>query len=87
MPAAHRLQLDDSSEVEFDKLLIATGSHPVSPPIPGMDLPGIHACWTLADARNIASKAKPGAKVVLMGAGLSVALFLRLWPKVARISL
>ncbi len=69
MPATHRIRLDDDSEIEFDKLLIATGSHPVSPPIPGMDLPGIHSCWTLADARNIASKAKPGAKVVLMGAG------------------
>ena len=69
MPAEHRLQLDNGSQVEFDKLLIATGSHAVSPPIPGMDLPGIFSCWTLADARNIASRAKPGAKVVLMGAG------------------
>ena len=55
--------------MNYDKLLIATGSRPVAPPIPGMDLPGIHPCWTLADARNIAKLAKPGAKVVLMGAG------------------
>jgi NAD(P)H-nitrite reductase large subunit len=34
-----------------------------------MDLPGIFSCWTLADARNIASRAVPGAKVLLMGAG------------------
>jgi NAD(P)H-nitrite reductase large subunit len=49
--------------------LIATGSRPVAPPIPGMDLPGVTACWTLADARRIATTAKPGARVLLMGAG------------------
>lgn len=27
------------------------------------------SCWTLADARRIAATAKPGARVVLMGAG------------------
>jgi NAD(P)H-nitrite reductase large subunit len=29
----------------------------------------VHACWTLADARAIAAKAKPGARVVQLGAG------------------
>lgn len=53
----------------YDKLLIATGSYPVSPPIPGIDLPGVHSCWTLEDGRNIAAGAKPGSNVVLMGAG------------------
>jgi len=56
-------------QIRFDKLLIATGSSPVKPPIEGMDLPGVHNCWTLADAQQIISKAKPDAKVVLMGAG------------------
>ncbi len=61
--------LNTGEQLDFDKLLIATGSYPVSPPIPGMDLPGIFPCWTLEDARNIASRCQPGAKVVLMGAG------------------
>lgn len=68
-PDNHSLTLETGNTVNYDKLLIATGSHPVSPPIPGMDLPGIHNCWTLEDGRNIAQKAVPGAKVVLMGAG------------------
>jgi NADPH-dependent 2,4-dienoyl-CoA reductase/sulfur reductase-like enzyme len=34
-----------------------------------MDLPGVHPCWTLADARRIAELAKPGARVLQMGAG------------------
>ena len=53
----------------YDRLLIATGSSPTSPPIDGIDLPGVHSCWTLEDARAIASRAEPGSKVVLMGAG------------------
>jgi NAD(P)H-nitrite reductase large subunit len=67
--AARQLKLVGGGQLAYDKLLIATGSRPVAPPIPGMDLPGIFACWTLADARNIAQRAKPGAKVLLMGAG------------------
>ena len=64
-----QLQLDNGQTLAFDKLLIATGSHPVRPPIPGLDLPGVHTCWTLEDARAIAALAKPGAKVLQMGAG------------------
>ena len=64
-----KLTLDDGSTVDFDKCLIATGSHPIRPPIPGMDLDGVHSCWTLEDGRNIAAKAGKGSNVVLMGAG------------------
>lgn len=63
------LSLEKGGEQSFDKLLIATGSHPIRPPIPGMDLAGVHSCWTLEDGRNIAAKAGKGSKVVLMGAG------------------
>ncbi|MEN9726034.1 MAG: hypothetical protein RL434_400 [Pseudomonadota bacterium] len=67
--AAHQAKLASGGTLAYDKLLIATGSRPVAPPVPGMDLPGIFNCWTLADARNIAARAKPGARVLLMGAG------------------
>jgi NAD(P)H-nitrite reductase large subunit len=53
----------------FDKLLIATGSHPARPPIPGMNSAGVHPCWTLDDARKIMALAQPGARVLQMGAG------------------
>lgn len=61
--------LDDGQTLSFDRLLIATGSRPVSAPIPGIDSPGVHSCWTLEDARAIMAKAKPGARVIQMGAG------------------
>lgn len=63
------LKLEQGGDLSYDKLLLASGAHPVRPPIPGMDLDGIHACWTLEDGRNIAGKATKGANVVLMGAG------------------
>lgn len=67
--AGKKLELANQESVDFDKLLIATGSHPIRPPIEGMDLPHIYSCWTLEDGRNIVAKAQPGANVVLMGAG------------------
>jgi NAD(P)H-nitrite reductase large subunit len=67
--AGKTVHLDNGQSMAFDKLLIATGSHPVRPPIAGMDLPGVHPCWTLADARAIQALAKPGARVLQMGAG------------------
>lgn len=66
---ARTVTLANGEKVMFDKLLIATGSRPEKPPIPGVDLPGVHPCWTLADARHIMELAKPGARVVQMGAG------------------
>ena len=67
--AARTVTLDNGTTLSFDRLLIATGSHPVRPPIPGMDSPGVHPCWTLDDARAIMKLAKPGARVLQMGAG------------------
>ena len=67
--AARTVTLDDGQTLTFDRVLIATGSHPVRPPIPGLDLPGVETCWTLADARAIAERARPGARVLQMGAG------------------
>ncbi len=66
---ARTVTLSTGDALSYDRLLIATGSHPLQPPIPGIDAPNVHPCWTLADARAIAAKAKPGARVVQLGAG------------------
>ena len=67
--AAHKVALEDGSSVAYDRLLIATGSSPATPPIPGIAGAGVHSCWTLADARAIMALARPGTRVVQMGAG------------------
>lgn len=66
---ARVVKLENGSQLPFDRLLIATGSSPATPPIPGIQGPAVHPCWTLADARAIQALAKPGARVVQMGAG------------------
>lgn len=69
MSGQKRLKLENGDDISFDNLLIATGSSPVQPPIAGIDLPGVHHCWTLADARQINERAVAGSDVVLLGAG------------------
>ena len=67
--ATKTVALDNGQSLSFDTLLVATGSHPMRPPIPGIDSEGVHPCWTLADARAIASLATKGARVLQLGAG------------------
>jgi len=67
--AAKKVVLDNGESVAFDTLLVATGSHPVRPPIAGIDSAGVHPCWTLKDARAIMALAQPGARVLQLGAG------------------
>ena len=68
-PEGGQVDLEDGSKLEYDRLLVATGSSPSLPPIPGTDLPGVVTCWTLEDARLIAAKLVPGARVIMLGAG------------------
>ena len=67
--ATKTIAFTNGETLVYDTLLVATGSHPVSPPIPGIQSEGVHTCWTLADARAIAQRAKPGARVLQLGAG------------------
>ena len=67
--ANRTVTVNDGTALAWDRLLIATGAHPVKPPIEGMDSEGVENCWTLPDARRILAGTKPGSRVVLMGAG------------------
>ena len=67
--AARAVDLGDGRSLPYDRLLIATGSRPSRERIPGIDLPGVQTCWTLQDARAILARARPGTRVVQMGAG------------------
>lgn len=67
--AAKKVVFDNGESLAFDTLLIAAGSHPVRPPIPGIESAGVHPCWTLKDARAIMALAQPGARVLQLGAG------------------
>ncbi len=67
---ARTLQLDDGAVIGFDTLLIATGSAPTRPPIPGADGRHVHSLWTLADALAVMASSKiKRPSVVLVGGG------------------
>jgi len=58
-------------EIPYDKLLIATGASPIIPDLPGFDLPGVLALKSLDDGRRIKTflAAKNVRKVVIIGMG------------------
>ncbi|MCS6803081.1 MAG: FAD-dependent oxidoreductase [Chloroflexota bacterium] len=61
--------LADGRAVPYDKLLIATGAAPRRLNVPGADLPNIFVLRTIADADAIRLALRPGARVVVVGAG------------------
>jgi len=56
--------------VEYDRLLIATGSRPVLLPVPGADLPGVTTFRDLQDVDALLAAARSGRRAVVIGAGL-----------------
>ncbi|MBI3976881.1 MAG: NAD(P)/FAD-dependent oxidoreductase [Chloroflexi bacterium] len=66
---ASRLALDDATSLEYDDLLIATGSSAVRPPIPGADGERIFNLWTLDQCRGVIGAIRPGMAVAVVGAG------------------
>ena len=67
--SGRRLRLKSGGGLAYDRLLVATGSSAIRPEIPGIDLPGVNACWTMADARSIMARAAAGSRVLQIGAG------------------
>jgi len=63
------LTLEDGGAVHYDKLLIATGSRPFLPPIPGLAGEGVHHLWTLADTERLDSLFQPGRRALVLGSG------------------
>lgn len=69
---------DDTEEIEYSKLLIATGASPFVPPVGGTDSKGVYTFSRLDDARNILNWLQNGdiESCVVVGAsfiGLEIA--------------
>jgi NTE family protein len=65
---ANRLvRTDHAGDIHFDKLLIATGTKPIRPAIPGLGLSGVHNLHTLADAEAIRHSARNARRAVVLG--------------------
>ena len=68
-PSTKTIQTAGGQTLNYDKVLVATGSRPIRPPVPGIDHEKVTTCWTLEDARKITAGIHPGSSVVLIGAG------------------
>ena len=66
---AHELTLDDGETLRYDKLALCLGARPRTLPVPGADLPGVHALRSAADILAIRAGLTPTSRVVIIGAG------------------
>ena len=63
------LLIENGSDIEYDKLVIATGSRVRRLPIEGTDLKGVHYLRSIADVDGIRDDMGAGKKIVIIGAG------------------
>jgi 3-phenylpropionate/trans-cinnamate dioxygenase ferredoxin reductase component len=66
---AGRVTLDNDSELEFDRLLLATGAEPRRLRIPGAELAGVHYLRTLTDSDALRERFGAGGHVAVVGSG------------------
>lgn len=67
---ARVVTLDDSTQVAYEELVLATGAVPFMPPVPGIDLVGVLGFKTEDDMRAINARVENGATgAVVVGAG------------------
>lgn len=69
-PDARTITLVDGTRVEYDKLLLATGSVPFVPPLKGADKSGVFTWRTLADTLELEQAASFCGKTIVLGGGL-----------------
>jgi nitrite reductase (NADH) large subunit len=70
LPAENRILTSKKKSFSYDRLLMATGSIPVTLPIPGAQLPGVLPVRTLEHAEKIRQKMRLGNTAVILGGGL-----------------
>ncbi|UJB34018.1 CoA-disulfide reductase [Chromobacterium sp. Beijing] len=75
-PAAKRVRVrrladGEAFDAAYDKLMIATGASEIRPPLPGLDLPGVHTLRVMEDglALRAAAAREEVREVAIIGAG------------------
>jgi nitrite reductase (NADH) large subunit len=69
-PDAGRCLLDDGEALCFDRCVVATGSDPLVPPLPGIQREGVHAFRGPEDCVAIVEAASGAGHVAVIGGGL-----------------
>jgi nitrite reductase (NADH) large subunit len=68
--AARKVYAKDGTSAAYDRLLIATGSKPVVPSIPGNDLEGVISFRDIFDVNRMLTYSRNHNKAVVLGGGL-----------------
>lgn len=66
---AKDLKTGEEKIVDYDKLVMTTGSWPIIPPIPGIDSKNVLLCKNYNQANKIIEEAKSAKRVVVVGGG------------------
>ena len=61
---------DDGTEIQYDRLILATGSDPFVIPVPGKDLPGVVTFRDIRDVELMMAASKQHRRAVVIGGGL-----------------
>jgi NAD(P)H-nitrite reductase large subunit len=69
-PKAKEVFLDDGTHIAYDRLLVATGSSPFTPPMEGLDSVAHFSFMTLDDALELEKALESKPRVLIVGAGL-----------------
>ncbi|TVP52743.1 MAG: NAD(P)/FAD-dependent oxidoreductase [Halomonadaceae bacterium] len=68
-PQAQQVSTASGQQVGYDRLVLATGSRPALPPLPGVERPGIQGFRTLEDTRALQLAARQGGHALVVGGG------------------
>ena len=63
------VRLQDGTALPFDHLVLATGARNVVPPLPGLDLPGVHSLRGLEDAARLRAAMQDARRAAVLGGG------------------
>ncbi|MBM6545366.1 FAD-dependent oxidoreductase [Janibacter sp. YIM B02568] len=69
-PDEHEVVLSDGRVLTPDRVVLATGGRAARPPIPGVESPRVHVLRERADADRLREDLRPGARLLVVGAGL-----------------
>ncbi len=68
--AKRSVTADDGTNVPYDRLILATGSHPFMIPVPGIELDGVVSYRDVDDVNKMLASAKDHTNAVVIGGGL-----------------
>lgn len=68
-PSSRRVRTSEGEEIEYQDLVLATGSEPIRPPIPGAGDPETLVMRRIEDSQALAQRSSTGGTAIVVGSG------------------